>query len=405
MRDAIVVGGGFAGVTAARDLKLAGHDVLLLEARDRLGGRTWVRRFEGTSMELDFGGTWVLTDEHTTVMAELERYGISTAPTPAPQRFGGLPAPSEEAAAALAEALGAGADAESGATVADMLAGAPSAVWAVGWVRYLFGADPADVDARSFGRHHISVGDPEHYSHKIEGGTRHLLDAIAGEGAFELRLDTIVSAIEHDEHGVRVSTAAGDTYEAAAAVVALPVNVLDAIAFSPALAAPRVAHHPGRSVKTWLLAAGLSEPVRCLAAEGPVAYLRTERILEDGRSVLVAFGPGARDEVPAAVEELLPGAEVLATDGHDWNADPYARGAWYSPGPGQLDAGLHEPVGRLRFAGGDVSQDQFGTIEGAIATGRAAAADVAALLAQSSSSSRTIPATGIATQSGRLLSS
>ena len=38
--DAIVVGGGFAGVTAARELDASGHRTLLLEARDRLGGRT-----------------------------------------------------------------------------------------------------------------------------------------------------------------------------------------------------------------------------------------------------------------------------------------------------------------------------------------------------------------------------
>ena len=39
--DVIVIGAGFAGVTAARDLASAGRSVLVLEARDRLGGRTW----------------------------------------------------------------------------------------------------------------------------------------------------------------------------------------------------------------------------------------------------------------------------------------------------------------------------------------------------------------------------
>ena len=41
MFDVIVIGGGFAGVTAARELSVAGKAVELLEARDRLGGRTW----------------------------------------------------------------------------------------------------------------------------------------------------------------------------------------------------------------------------------------------------------------------------------------------------------------------------------------------------------------------------
>ena len=39
--DVVVIGGGFAGVTAARDLQKRGFKVLVLEARDRLGGRTW----------------------------------------------------------------------------------------------------------------------------------------------------------------------------------------------------------------------------------------------------------------------------------------------------------------------------------------------------------------------------
>ena len=38
--DAVIIGGGFAGVAAMRDLRAEGHSVVLLEARDRLGGRT-----------------------------------------------------------------------------------------------------------------------------------------------------------------------------------------------------------------------------------------------------------------------------------------------------------------------------------------------------------------------------
>ena len=328
MHDAIVIGGGFAGVTAARDLTLAGHDVLLLEARDRLGGRTWVRRFGGTSLELEFGGTWVLPGEHTAVMAELARYGIGTVETPAPADCERLPAAD---AAALEAALGRGAQAAPGATVAELLDGAPARGWATGWIRYLFGAEPGEVDARSLGvGEEISVGDPEHYSHKIEGGTRHLLEAIAGEAPFALRLETVATGVEQNDGGVRVTTARR-THAARAAVVALPLNVLDRVRFSPALPGARLAHHPGRSLKTWILAAGVDGIVRRLDGEGPIAYLRTERLLGDGRSVLVAFGLGPREDVPAAVEALLPGAEVLATDGHDWNRDPYAMGTWYSP--------------------------------------------------------------------------
>ena len=57
MRDVIVIGGGFAGVTAAREVALQGHSALLLEGRDRLGGRTWTADWNG--QEIEYGGGWV----------------------------------------------------------------------------------------------------------------------------------------------------------------------------------------------------------------------------------------------------------------------------------------------------------------------------------------------------------
>ena len=80
--DVIVIGAGFAGLTAARELSRAGRRVLVLEARDRIGGRTWLD--ERMGMDLELGGTWVhWTQPH--VWAELARYGIGLAPSPEPQ--------------------------------------------------------------------------------------------------------------------------------------------------------------------------------------------------------------------------------------------------------------------------------------------------------------------------------
>jgi lysyl oxidase-like protein 2/3/4 len=52
--DVIVIGAGFTGLTAARDLSTSGKSVLLIEARDRIGGRTWATKSRGHYMESQF---------------------------------------------------------------------------------------------------------------------------------------------------------------------------------------------------------------------------------------------------------------------------------------------------------------------------------------------------------------
>ena len=77
--DVVIIGGGFAGVTAARDLQKRGLSTIVLEARDRLGGRTYYEERNGFHVEL--GGTWI----HWTqpfVWAEKERYGLEVQETP-----------------------------------------------------------------------------------------------------------------------------------------------------------------------------------------------------------------------------------------------------------------------------------------------------------------------------------
>lgn len=57
VHDVIVIGAGYAGLIAARDLTTQGKTTLLLEARDRLGGRTWNATINGFHYEV--GGTWI----------------------------------------------------------------------------------------------------------------------------------------------------------------------------------------------------------------------------------------------------------------------------------------------------------------------------------------------------------
>ncbi|KRE68589.1 Putrescine oxidase [Arthrobacter sp. Soil736] len=74
-RDVVVVGAGPSGLTAARALKKAGLTVAVLEARDRVGGRTWTDTVDGAVLEI--GGQWVSPDQ-TALLALLDELGLET---------------------------------------------------------------------------------------------------------------------------------------------------------------------------------------------------------------------------------------------------------------------------------------------------------------------------------------
>lgn len=74
-RDVVVVGAGLSGLTAARELKKAGFTVAVLEARDRVGGRTWTDTVDGAVLEV--GGQWVSPDQ-AVLLDLLDELGLKT---------------------------------------------------------------------------------------------------------------------------------------------------------------------------------------------------------------------------------------------------------------------------------------------------------------------------------------
>lgn len=74
--DVCVVGAGFAGLTAALRVKQAGHSVALLEARDRVGGRTFTE-MRGDGSWIDRGGAWVGTTQDR-IHALMDEFGVKT---------------------------------------------------------------------------------------------------------------------------------------------------------------------------------------------------------------------------------------------------------------------------------------------------------------------------------------
>lgn len=60
--DILIIGAGVAGLTAARDLTRAGHHVVILEARARVGGRVWTCRTDGFAHPIEYGAEWIANE-------------------------------------------------------------------------------------------------------------------------------------------------------------------------------------------------------------------------------------------------------------------------------------------------------------------------------------------------------
>lgn len=75
--DVIVVGAGLSGLEAARNLQGAGLSVLVLEARDRVGGKTWSQNTDGRS-KVDVGAAWINDSNQSRMWGMAQKYGLET---------------------------------------------------------------------------------------------------------------------------------------------------------------------------------------------------------------------------------------------------------------------------------------------------------------------------------------
>jgi pseudooxynicotine oxidase len=350
--DVIVIGGGFAGVTAARELQHAGLHTLLLEARHRLGGRTFTARLG--ERHFDLGGMWVhWTQPH--VWAEISRYGLPLEETPGavPERVlwwsGGAvrEAGARELMPLLGEALCSREPAPEGplrllqglalmnGLMHEFHAGAAAALprpfdpyASDGWraADTLSVKDRLDAMGLSARRRALLEGvlgaschgplaecsfvemlrwwalpgrDLERYNDavarfKLRDGTVSLLEAMLEDGQPELRLGVPVAAVEEGEGEVLVTTGGGERLRARAVIAALPLNALGAIRFSPPLAPPLLAaaqqRHAGAGVKVYARVRGETPRVAAFAPESePFSMILTGETGAEG-GVLIAFG-------------------------------------------------------------------------------------------------------------------
>lgn len=421
--DVAVLGAGFAGVTAARNLREAGLRVVVLEARDRIGGRTWYREMPGAGVSVEYGGMFFSRATQPHLAAEIERYGIAVTPPHDPEVVAWIRGDERQEGMAAIERiqalLGASGLMEALRTTAEgFRSGGRTAlgdldITSAAWIDAL-DADPEAADyLRAFlagmggtaiertsvlpllwdmveldytpADAFIDMGE------LFTDGTKSLIDAIAD--GLDIRFGVVVTHVAHGDDGVTVTLADGSMMQARAAIVALPLNVWADVAFDPPLAAPKqraaTERHPGEVSKvlavvagapTSYLGAGWGTPINAGFVSRPVGVDR----LFMGFSVQDRVDLTDHDAVADAVNVHLPGATVVATDGHDWVTDPYAKGTWLAVPPTWFSDGtfeaLREPQDRVAFAGSDIAAEGAGWIEGAIASGAGEAAYVRQLL-------------------------
>jgi monoamine oxidase len=389
MTACAVVGAGFAGLAAADALRTAGVDVIVFEARDRVGGRVHSQTLEnGATVEL---GAEFILPAHETLRTTAGRLGLTLyekgtlygdreprPPVPRAALLAGISRLAEAREGTIASALDAlGLERE-----------IREALLARIEISTAYPADdqPASVLAVSG----TAFGDFP--SHGIAGGNQRLAEALAR--SLRLELATPVQRVAWTDRGTRVG---GRDFDAC--VIAVPATVVAEIAFEPplperkrrALASVRY----GDAAKLFLPLARPTAPSATLSVPGRF-WAYTQRAPDGSPLPVLAAFAGTRAGVerlePQAVRELRP--DLAFTDGEPvlstWHDDPWARAAYSArsvESPLDDDA-VAEPVGRLAFAGEHTAGEWHALMEGALRSGLRAAGDVLRALSVPATPSR-----------------
>ncbi len=387
-----VAGAGLAGLSAADELRRAGVEVVVLEARDRVGGRVWSRELDNGAV-VEMGAEYVLPG-NTAVRELAARLGLELCDKGMAygrrEPRGGTPTTHEEMAAAvpaIERALD-GAPAELSAQEfldgLDIDAGVREALLAR--VEISSASPAAEVAARDLaGIAHVD----EEPAPSVAGGNQGLALALAALLGDAVRLGSPVERIEWRDGGVRVRAGGGEL-DADACVVAVPAGVLGRISFEPALprahTAAFAAVRYGDAAKLFV---PLSAPARASAVMSvPERYWTWTARGAGGevQPVVSAFAGSApaleRLELARGPERWLdsltrlrgdlsldPAGVLLST----WADDPWVRAAYSTSAPPELAELAAVPLGPLAFAGEHLGGVHAALMEGAIRSGAAAA--------------------------------
>lgn len=410
--DVVIIGAGAAGLSAARALSGAGKRIALLEARPRIGGRMYTLHLPDLALPIDLGAefihganasTFAIVDAAPLVVAELpdDHWWVTNGRREHIADFWGEINKVRAKISRLKRDISFDEFLRRQRNLPPRLRD-----MACRFVEGYHAAHANLISARV-----LEMSDEEQ-----SGGSNRQFRTASGQSAIvewlragldpertDLFLGSAVTRVEWSPRSVTVHCADARRIRANALVLTIPVGVWksDAIEFDPPLREKERAlaklesghvvkiafrfrepfwdqcnflHTNDRYMPTWWTTAPLRSPILTGWAGGHAAdALLAES--EDARLDRALDSLSEAWSVPRKrVDENLAG-----TFTHDWQADPWSRGAYSYSGVGGANAhdALARPIrGTLFFAGEGTSSDQTGTVAGAIDSGRRAAREL-----------------------------
>lgn len=418
--DALIVGAGAAGLQAGRLLQERGLRILVLEARDRIGGRIWTRP-DGLELGAEFLHgkpeiTWALVKEAKLTACEVQDSHLLFRKGKIEERPG-FWQDLQKLMGKLRESRPR--DRSFRDFIRSVRASRATKELALSFVEGFDAAHADEISESALARAKEVSGEDEIRVYRLLSGYGGLIRFLAKplEAAGTLALKAPVSAIRWEERSVTIDSAAG-VFTAPRALVTVPLGILQSRAirfvpdpFSPGFPGSRKAlalsylrsgpvakiilrfrdrfweeiphpprlgfvHGRGLPFPTWWGALPLHLPILTGWAGGPAAEKLPREIggwltpALDSLSALLRISPR---ELRSRLDDW---------HAHDWQTDPFARGSYSYVTVGGIHAPdeIARPVGRTLFFAGEATycDGMGGTVEAALSSGERAAKEMLA---------------------------
>jgi monoamine oxidase len=410
--DVLVIGAGVAGLAAAQELRRARLSVLVLEARERAGGRVFTQREPGLPVAVELGAEFL--HGRAPELFDIVRSERLEATEVQADRWCSIERRLERCSdwwdkvESIFESMSdEGADRSFADHLRKLDATEDAKLWATGYVEGFNAADAARISVHSLVQANRAADEIDgSHTFRLLQGYDGIVRALARE--LDIRKGAKVTRISWRRGAVTVETLAG-SYTARAAVVTLPLGVWHAgiVPFEPELAHKREA--AGRLAIGEVIRITFRFQTRFWEAITPnLMFLQSDdaamptwwTAAPSDAPLLTGWAAAAQGRALAGLprEEMANRAldalgRILNTDPrpfvdtwhtHDWQADPLARGAYSYIPVGAMDAParLAEPIEDTLFFAGEATNTEGhgGTVHGAIATGLRAANETIACL-------------------------